>query len=111
MSEEVTEEEIRKYVETLDKMSSRQEIWRKHDMRFFRRSEMMSAWRKLALILFFIPLTASMFTLLLLLKYSENKTIHSLTVGLGMLWAFVAQYLIPQVLTLNKTIKREVEEG
>jgi len=110
MSEEVTEEEIRKYVETLDKMSSRQEIWRKHDMRFFRRSEMMSAWRKLALIPLFVPLTASMFSLLFLSMYSENKTIHSLTVGLGMLWAFIAQYLIPQVLTLNKTIKREVEE-
>jgi len=106
---EVTENEIREYVETLEKMSS-QEKWRNHEMRFFRHSEMMPSWRKLVLIPFFIPLTALVFTLLFLLKYSKNETIHSFTIGFGMLWAFIAQYLSPQLLTLNETIKREAEE-
>jgi len=107
---EVTEDEIREYVETLDKMGSQEEIWRNHDMRFFRRSEMLSTWRKMILILFFIPLTAFVFALVFLLKYSENKTIHSLSVGFGMFWALIAQYLTPQLLTFNETIKREAEE-
>jgi len=105
----VTEEEIQEYVEILDKMDH-QKLREEQNMRFFRRSEMMPSWRKIVLIPFFIPLTALMFTLLFLLKYSKNKAILTLTVGFGMLWAFIAQYLTPQLLTLNKTIKREAEE-
>jgi len=105
----VTEEEIQEYVEILDKIDY-QKLREEQNMRFFRRSEMMPARRKLVLIPFFIPLTVLVFTLFLLSKYSENRAIHSLTVGFGIFWASIAQYLTPQLLTFNETIKRVVKE-